>query len=409
MGLFNSGSKSRASVDDMRGAFYRSYGQSPPSIGATVDNAAAMLGVGRVDIDEMVALTATYNLFKGIASINGSAVGLHDIGDAVERVFDAVGFDDAALWDALFSYGINGVGVALNIAQEYLDSGRMASMVRDRLVEEGGVQATAVLPDPGLPETEPAQAAYSAMSSLGMYSVIFGAGSPNDLVDDLYRSVAAFRSSVGGTVFHRIDDTRCWTVYWAEGATAVVVFYLIDGGEDVTPMMQMIDALEALPERWTVGVGKVDARVPRDAHSIIAGGQIVPVGGIDALAAPEVQQDRRRLRAEIEGGGFTAFGSVTYRGTMPGVDERTQLLWIMIDDEVQLYSPIIEGVDEQLPEWLAAHDFGQYELEALPPFGALRRSLPLSVTNEALRAEAIQLCRYADECERSITPESDAL
>lgn len=413
MGLFRSQPKpSPQSVDieRMRGHFIRDYGGPPPSFDAVIDDAAARLGVSRADIDEIAAITATYNLFESTADMLASRVRIDGVRAALTQAYLTHGLDDRALWDVLLSYGTSGVAVASILAQQYIADGTIASAVADHLRESGGVQPLAQLPNPGLDPSEPAQIAYVGMSTLGLYSVIHGPGTPNQLIDALYAAAPEFRGSIAGPALHTIDEKRRWIAYWTPDSAAVVVLYLVEHDDDMTPIIRLMDQLETLPAPWSVGAGKVNAMVPRDAQPILAHGQVVPHHAIDGLAAPHHAADRRRIRSLIETDGFVASGPVIYKGTMPGGSAgRTQLLWIAMGEELALYSPIMEGVSEELPAWLVANDFGRYALEALPPFGVLSLNVPLSSPVEQIRAEAAALCRFADECENWLTPGKDDL
>ena len=119
--------------------------------------------------------------------------------------------------------------------------------------------------------------------------------------------------------------------------------------------------------------------------------------------------DQQRVRVHLETAGYaTTFGGA-YSATFAVEDERTQVVWVDVAAELTLASPIVDGIDGALPEWLVGQDFGRYTLAAHPPFATVGLSLPLTVSEELFDREAALLAQYADAWEKALTPDSDLL
>ena len=119
--------------------------------------------------------------------------------------------------------------------------------------------------------------------------------------------------------------------------------------------------------------------------------------------------DQQRLRAHLESTGYEAADGSLFMATFPVDDDRTQVVWVDVADEITLASPILQGVDATLPEWLVEQDFGRYRLAAHPPFATVMLTLPPNPSEELFAHEAALIAQYADSWEKAITPDRDLL
>ena len=119
--------------------------------------------------------------------------------------------------------------------------------------------------------------------------------------------------------------------------------------------------------------------------------------------------DQQRVRDHLESTGYATSSTGPYTATFAVDDARTQVVWIEVATSITLASPIIEGLDGTLPDWLVEQDFGRYTLAMHRPFATVGLTLPLTVSDELLDREAALLAQYADAWEKALDPEHDLL
>lgn len=118
--------------------------------------------------------------------------------------------------------------------------------------------------------------------------------------------------------------------------------------------------------------------------------------------------EQKRVREHLESTGFNGSGG-TLTATFPVSGDRTQVVWVEVADQVKLASPIVEGIADSVPEWLAEQDYGRYAVAAHTPYVTVGLTLDLSVSEELLDREAALLAQYADDWEKALTPDRDVL
>lgn len=415
MGIFSRSRPAPApavDIDRMRALFANQGGVVTP-LGDQLPDVAAAAGVRPQDLDPVLVLQTLYTCFANVVRYAAGTVGVPAVAERVDAYFAAPDFEESGLWDTMFRAGPKGVAVALFVSTQSQD-GILSAATATKLQEDGRLgTAYEQVPDPCLGQDDPKQAAFRLMDSLGVYTVVHGPGTPDELVDAVLDASPRLRSSEarGDSAF--FGGSALWSV-WTDGTqSALTFFYTWNDDDQRDAVFTVVEELGTVGAPWRTANGRKGALVPADVVAVLRDGEHVPASTLRALGADadgvDHAADRDRLLALVTDAGFEQIGDGIHRGVLPTADDRTQIVFVTLDSRLRLLSPIAEWAEEEPPAGVSETDFGRYAVEAIPPLLLLRLDLPWTTSDDDVRDEALALARYADQWEDVLTPGSDAL
>lgn len=392
------GESKRADIERWRSVYCERNGAVQPIGDQLLVRVAEKLGVSTQDIDQVVALTSIYNLFRGLAGYLGDAGGERGLDEEILSVIQTRGFDDDAIWNVLFARRATGVVIAETIVTDHFPSDSFLQPLAEAIREQGGVGDFVQLHDPSTGEGAPEQVLFDLMSGLGLYYLVFGVGCIQELADAVASAAPTIMMDDQGSYIGGSGALR-WGAWSSAGGSVLAIFPLANAGDDPTELIALVDRLERLAPTWKVQAGKVGAFVPRECASIINDGKPVLPIYLDAVLSEPYRSQRRMLRDFLLSYSFEQITPGLLKGVLPGTDGRTQLMWFHFGRELEILSPIAQTTTQEIPPPLTVHDFGRYNIDLFPPFVVLKITVDYAMGVEYIRDEALVLGQYADQCE----------
>lgn len=246
----------------------------------------------------------------------------------------------------------------------------------------GGVEATAVLPDPGLPEHDLTQLAYQGFKACGLTILSYGNVSLEQHTQLALNHVPALRNSevkpIGGAFLAGRDDL--WIGF--EGPRGSVIAYFVLGGSDGDFIHDSIlKPMSALPPPVQWGLGTLGASVPADVARILTDARAVPLWELSAFATqrpPDDLQVPPQLAAGLQQGGWEKLADSGFKIDVPLISGRTLAAFFAPHGSESFVLMVPIDKYEEIPDESRSRSFGEYELGVLDDMAVLRKLYPMS-------------------------------
>ncbi len=279
------------------------------------------------------------------------------------------------------------------------------------------------LVSPGLPATHPRQLAHDLLVGTGLGVALRGPGPVADCFRALAEASPALLESeaVGagfGTV--RQDPAGLWMA-WSSASGSAIVYCAMPDSDPGFVLHHVTDPIMSVRGRFGGDLICLGASSDAALVEIINTGELVPVWDLPGLEhrrpaeAPPLSLGYRALADAVRetllsSGGEQLDGDMV-KATVGTGDGRSQLLFVALQPRILLLSPIAHTVDGALPPVLRSLDRGPYDLDVVADLvvlvEAVEDQVPMALTADDVIGKAVELARFADRVEASISAADD--